>query len=218
MYLPTQDVPLSTWALNFSNLITASPSTYGLAAIDASAIQAVVQDYVAKLAIATTEATRTKVTIADKDTARNVMTALIRPYAIIIQSNVGVSQSDKTALGLTLRKTTKTPIGTPSSAPTLSVLSQVTGDIRMSYHNPDVAPKVKSKPAGVIQVELAAATSPTVVTDPATLPFVALVTKSPFHFHPDPSDKGKTVYYAGRWVTRRGLVGPWSAIGSVVVS
>ena len=36
-YLPTREPELRDWVVNFSNLITAAPATYGLVAADATA-------------------------------------------------------------------------------------------------------------------------------------------------------------------------------------
>ena len=61
-------------------------------------------------------------------------------------------------------------------------------------------------------------TSATIVTDPASLPFIGIQTKNPVAVNFSSADVGKTAYYAGRWVTRRGLVGPWSAIINFTVA
>lgn len=218
VYIPPKDGDLLIWSENFSSLLSANPTLYGLSAPDAVSVAAAVAAFAASYAIATTEATRTKVTVATKDTDRNAMLVLLRAYSSIIQANLGVSQADKTALGLTIRKTTKTPVTTPTSAPTMAVLSQVTGDLAMTYHDPNAGAKIKAKPFGVVLVEIFAATNAIVVTDPETLPVLAHATKTPFHLAMDPADKGKTLYFAARWLTRTGLAGPFSAIGSVVVS
>ena len=217
-YVPTRDSDLQIWSLNFATTLTANPANYGLTAGDAAAVAAAQAAYSAAYVTATTQSTRTKDTIAAKDVARGQLTVLLRTYSDIIQANAGISQDNKTALGLPIRKTTKTAVTAPTSAPTINVTGLTAGVLQMTYHDPNQGAKVKAKPAGAIQMEVAYSTSTTVVTDPTTLGFRELVTKTPFNLPTDPSDKGKTLYFAGRWVTRRGLMGPWSAVGSTVVA
>ena len=217
-YIPNRDSLLLAWAQNFATTLTANPATYGLTAGDAAAITAAQQAYTTAFGVATTDATRTPVTIADKDTKRAQLVLLLRSYSAIIQANLGISASAKSALGLTIRDTKPTQIAAPVSAPTLGILAAFPGQLSATYHDPNQGPKVKAKPAGVTAMEVYAATSATVVTDPATLPFQGLVTRTPFTVNFGSGDKGKTAYVAARWVTRRGLVGPWSSIATFTVA
>lgn len=215
-FIPTRDSLLLAFALNFATRLTANPALYGLTAGDASAVAAAQVLYAADYATATTDSTRTKVTVAAKDTSRGQLVILLRSYAAIIQSNLGVSQSDKTDLGLTIRDLHPSRISAPTSAPTLAVLAAQANNLTMTYHDPNQSAHVKAKPAGATALELYAASSATVVSDPTTLPFRGLITKTPFVLPTLSADAGKTIYYAGRWVTRRGLVGPFSAIGTTI--
>jgi hypothetical protein len=45
-----------------------------------------------------------------------------------------------------------------------------------------------------------------------------LATKNPVGINFVAGDVGKVCYYAARWITRRGLVGPWSNIVSFTVA
>ena len=94
-YIPQRDSLLLPWALNFSTLITASPATYGLLAGDATAIAAVYSAYNTAYGLAINPATRTPVTVANKDTAKITMLATIRPYAQSISLNAGVSPANR---------------------------------------------------------------------------------------------------------------------------
>ena len=94
-YLPTREPELRDWVVNFSNLISAAPATYGLVAADATAIAAAVDDFVAKYLLASDPTTRTLGTVADKDGAKAEMLTIIRSYAMRIKATAGVSDADK---------------------------------------------------------------------------------------------------------------------------
>ena len=68
-YIPQTDEGFRTWAENFAQSISLDPAKFMMTPAQAASIQAAVDNFVAKLAIATNEFTRTSVTIADKDDA-----------------------------------------------------------------------------------------------------------------------------------------------------
>ncbi|MDR1332661.1 MAG: hypothetical protein LBK07_11230 [Tannerella sp.] len=55
------------------------------------------------------------------------------------------------------------------------------------------------------------------VTNQNELAFSKLASKSPVDFTFDPADRSRTVSFAGRWQNRRGELGPWSEIVTVVI-
>lgn len=214
-YIPVRDSLLLVWSQNFADTLAANPANYGLTDGDATAVTAANDAYAGAYAVATTAATRTKPSVAAKDTARGQLLVLLRSYSQIIQKNLGVSQELKTALGLPIHDAHPTPVPAPTSAPTLGFLATTFETLKLTYHDPDQSELVKAKPSGVLQMQLVAVSSSTVITDPTSLPAHSVQTKTPFNAS-FPGDSGKKIYFAARWVTRRGLVGPWSAVGSAV--
>lgn len=210
-YIPSTDSGFATWAANFASVLATGYAAYGLAASDATAISAANATFQTAYTIATTDVSRTSVTIAAKDLARNQCKDLMRLYSDIIQANQGITQDQKTALGLTIRKTTQTPVPAPTTSPILTIIGATPGQLTARYADQNT-PSARKKPSGVTQILFFAATSATVVTDPTTLPLKAIETKNPVPLNFDSSDNGKTAYVAARWMTRRGLFGPWSAI------
>lgn len=208
-YIPQQDEALRSWANNFAALITAAPATYGLTAPDAVTIQAVADAYDAALTIAVNPSTRTAPTVAAKDSARAALLDTCRPYAQNVRANLGVTNEDKLALGLNLIVTTRTPIPAPDSNPLLSVIGATQGvhTIRFADAN---TPDSRSKPFGAIALQLFINVGVAPVTDPDTAVFYASVTRQPFGVQFTSGDNGKVATYFGRWITRTGLVGPWS--------
>lgn len=216
-YIPPRDADFNNWVTNFSTLLTAAPATYGLSAGDATSVDTVTDAWVNAYTAATNPSTRTSVTVAAKDTARITAEATIRPYAISISLNTGVATDDKIAIGVNPRTSTPQPIAAPDTFPVLSVVANGPLSQVFRYRDETASPSVKSKPYGVFQIQIFGMTSATVITDPTLLPLITSATKSPGVVTWSSGNGNKTAYFAARWITRTGLVGPWSAIVAATV-
>src|SRR4051812_14860675 len=69
-YIPSRDDDFAAFATQFSAKITLAPTSYSLVAADATALAALVLSFTNALAAVNDDATKTKVTVAVKDTAR----------------------------------------------------------------------------------------------------------------------------------------------------
>jgi hypothetical protein len=217
-YIPQRDSDLGQWMGNFSTLITASPGVYGLTAGDATTIATYVNAFSAALAVVNNPATKTKATVATKDGAKAAMLDIVRPYAIQVRNNNGVSNADKTALGLTIVDRTPTPVPPPASSPLINVIAATPGEHTLRFSDSN-APDKRGKPAGTIGLQLFVAVASGAVGDPAVAPFKAFVTRQPYAVAFEPADNGKLATYFARWQNGKGDVGPWStAITFTIVS
>lgn len=220
-YIPSQDAAYDAWLANFSTLITAAPATYGLTAPNAVTIAAAQASWNAAYILATTPATRTTPAIADKDAERLLSEQVARPFATDISRNPAVTNLDKTAVGVNLPNTARTPVPPPLTIPGLSLVAAVHFVHTLAFRD-TATPTTKAKPFGAIGMELwrTLAVGPSV--DPATATQVGVLTKSPNAIGYTAPDVGKTATYWGRWVTRSGpggqaQAGPFSAPLSVLV-
>lgn len=216
-YIPPKDADFSAWLNNFSTLLTATPMAYGLTSANATAVAATTADWNAAYALVTSPATKTAATVSAKDTQRVTSLALTRPFAIQISLNAGVSSSDKTAIGVNPRTSVPVPVTAPTTYPALTVASMLHQVWNMTYRDSLASPSVKAKPYGVVQIQIFGETSSTPITDQNDLPLKTQTTKSPFQLPWASGDVGKTGYVAARYVTRSGLVGPWSPIITATV-
>lgn len=217
-YIPAKNANFIAWLANFSTLITAAPATYGLLAADATTIAGQNTIMAAAYALITSSATKTPATVAAYNADKVNCLAIVRPYAQTIANNAGVSSSNKVAVGVNPRTSVPTPITVPTTAPALTAVSTSTAGTIIRYRDATASPSVKSKPYGVTQMQLYGMTSATPVTDPTTLTFLGVETKAPLTIALGSGAAGKTAYFAARWQTRKGLVGPWSPIISYVVA
>lgn len=217
-YIPNKDAAFSSWLENFSTLLSATPVTYGLTAANATTVAAAYATWQAAYALVTSPSTKTAATVAAKNTARITAQAVVRPFAIQISLNAGVASTDKTAIGVNPRTSVPVPVTPPTTYPSLSIISVMHLIFNMSYRDSAASPSVKAKPYGVVQIQIFGETSATAITDPTTLPLKDQWTKSPNQLTWQSADVGKTAYFAARYVTRSGLTGPWSPIGSFTVA
>lgn len=213
-YIPARDTNLNAWLINFSTLANAAPAAYGLTAGDAAVIAADVTAWTVAYTPVTSSATKTATTVAAKNSAKVIVLAAIRPFAQTISLNAGVSSANKTAIGVNPRTSVPTPITTPTTAPVLTAQSTSTAGTIIRYRDATASPSVKAKPYGVIALQIFGKVSTTPITDPATLVYLGQVTKSPVQIPIGPisTTTANIAYFAGRWITKKGLVGPMSSI------
>lgn len=216
-YIPSKNANLIAWAANFATLIAANPATYGLMSGDAATISGTNTALAAAYALITSPSTKTAQTVSAYNTEKVMALATFRPYAQTISLNAGVSTANKTAVGVNPRTSTPLPITAPTTAPVLTAQSTSTAGTIIRYRDATASPSVKSKPYGVIGLQLFAMASTTAITDPTLLPLIGQYTKSPLTVAMGSGAAGKTVYFAARWITRKGLVGPWSSIINYIV-
>lgn len=215
-YIPSTDADFQVWLDNFSELITADPTAYGLSSADATALATLTTTYDNALAAATNGSTRGPSTVNAKDVARTNAQARARQLATIIQANPAVTEEQKTDLGITVRKTNKTPIPAPASSPLLAYIATTTGQQTLRYSD-QMTPDSRSKPFGVVALQLSVWL--TAIGTPPSGPAnkVLIVTRNPFPVNFTNADLGKMATYVGRWQTAKGLTGPDSSSISAVV-
>lgn len=213
-YLPAKDADFANWLSNFSTLLTASPTTYGLASSDATAVATQETAFAAAFAAATDGGTRGPATIAAKDAARVIAEATVRPRAVLISLNGLVDEADKVSIGVTVRTNARTPVPAPTTAPSIILTNAVPGVLNLQFRD-STTPLLKSKPAGVMGIELWANFGTVAATSPAQCGFQGSRTKTPCQLNTE-GNAGKITTIFARWFNRSGVageaaVGPWSA-------
>ena len=213
-YIPTKDADFGPWLLNLATLATAAPATYGLTAPQAVTITAQSTDWDAAYTLATNPATRTLATVANKDAVRAAAETTVRPLCVSISLNPAVTDENKVAIGVTVRKTVPTPVPPPTTRPSLTLVAVTPGVQSIRYTDADL-PAGKGKPAGAIGVQIWTAIGTVPAVDPAQASFATVLTKSPAVIPTQPGDRGKTITMFARWQTRSGpggqaQFGPWS--------
>jgi hypothetical protein len=214
-YIPPKDADFDVWLQNFSTLLTATPTAYGLIAGDAVVVAAQYTAWHAAYLAATNPTTRTSATVAAKDGARVTAVATIRPYAQQISKNMSVTDALKIGIGVNLPNNVPVPIPPVATSPALILQSAAPQQHILQYRD-STTPLSKAKPFGAIAVEIWRAVGVTAAVDPSACALYARWTKTPNISSFAVGEVGKTATYFARWVTRSGVggqsaPGPWSA-------
>lgn len=220
-YVPAPDQLFQDWLNNFSTLLSGAPATYGLVAGDAVIVAAAYAAWNAAFVAAITPATRTSVTIAQKDAERTSAEVIVRPYAVKISRNPAVLNGDKVDIGVNLPNTARTPVPPPTTQPSLSLVIATHFVHTLAYRDSST-PTTKAKPPGTVGMELWRTIAVSPQTDPSAATFIGVFTKSPNNVGYSAPDLGKNATYWGRWVTKSGpggqaQVGSFSAPLAVVI-
>jgi hypothetical protein len=213
-YIPNRDADFASWLQNFSTVLTANPTAYGLTTGDATTVAGANTTFQAAYTAAVDPATRTPVTVAAKDSARAAAEATVRPLAVQISLNSGVSDGLKVTIGVSLPRENPTPVPPPTTNPTVDLVQATSLQHTLSIRDV-TTPTTKAKPPGVIACELHGAIGTAPAVDPSVARLLQSTTKTPTRVNFSAADRGKICTYFARWVTRSGpdgiaQVGPWS--------
>jgi hypothetical protein len=212
-YIPTRDTDLDTWALNWTTLVTAAPTTYGLTSTIATAMAALYTAWHTAFLAATNPATRTPVTVAAKDSAKGNMVPQLRLYSQQVKANAAVSDGNKTALGIHLDDPDPTPIPIPSTNPVLSL--RAIDNLSMTLRFADSAtPDSRTKPPGATQCLIFSTIATGASTDPDAAQFEGAWGAWSNKLFPvlktfDAADRGKICTFWAKWANAKGQEGPW---------
>ena len=160
-FLPATDSGLLEWAQGFSPQITSTPTAFGLVAGQATSYASDLSSYAAALTEAKSENTRTRGTIAAKQTAKSVLRRSSMALAAVVRAHPGITDQQLQDLGLGVRSAPLL-VPPPALAPQLGVLSVVGRVVR--YRLADAtSPSTRRKPynaIGAIVLTYSGATPP----------------------------------------------------------
>ncbi|MDR1171363.1 MAG: hypothetical protein LBL24_02800 [Bacteroidales bacterium] len=218
-FLPKNDRNLLQWVVNFlTYLMTATAMMrfhFPQAVYDRLVMLR--DEFAQKLDVAENPATRTRLSIQAKNTARKVLTADVRlSVKEYLAYNHEVTDEDRDGLGIPVHKTTRTPSPVAKEAPEADTDTSVIGRITIGFFEKGNRHK-KAKPEGQHCVEIAWVLSDTPVTRWDGLIHSSVDTNSPFTLVFENDQRGKTVYFALRWENTRGEKGPWGEIYNAII-
>ncbi len=156
-----------------------------------------------------------------KDASRDTLESLVRTLVKRLQVSSAVDDTERAALGITVRDKVRTAATGDITTRPIGVVDtsqRLRHEIRFSD---EATPARRAKPAGVmgceIWVKVAAAGEPA-PTSADELRFITLDTASPYIAEYDGAEGGKTAHYMLRWVKSSGEKGPWSETVSATIT
>ncbi len=151
-----------------------------------------------------------------KDTARGALEGVIRPLVQRLQASAAVDDTERAALGITVRDTTPTPVKAPITRPVVTVDSGQRLQHTISFAD-EATPTRKGKPGGARGVQIWVKIGDPAPVDPSELTYLATDTRTPYMAKFDGADANKTAHYMLRWESTRGEPGPWSETASATI-
>lgn len=205
-FLPDTDAGLLAWSLNFSTLITANPTTYGLVIGDATSYDGLHTAYADALGECD-PGVRNKSAVAAKNAARTALKDSARLLAKRIDGTATVTDAQKIELGLNVRAL-PSPIPAPANPPALDIVSVSGRTVRIRLHDSLDASR-RGKPAGVAGATVFSYVGPTAPTDPSDYKFEGNTTRTQVDIvFPDTVAPGAVVWLTAFWRNERDQSGP----------
>jgi hypothetical protein len=215
-FLPNTDDGLLSFAQNFVEHVAATPAVYGLAEQDATAYETAFNAYRDALLVAQNASTRTRPTIAAKDTARDALRLLSRQLARKVEATVSVTPEQKRARKLNVRKApSRTP--RPTQRPAAGIDGVFDRTVSMTIGRPGDGARGVLVP-GATQVLVYYFAGENYDSDPHTWQFAGVCTGRKFQFTvPASVPAGTRVWACAAYTNKRGEAGPVSMPVSVAV-
>lgn len=220
-WLPQKDAELVPFAQHFSAETTATPAVYLMTPAEATTLDGLVTAFVTALGVATAPATRTPVTISQKEIAKAALLGALRSFTKRIQASTTVTPDQKAAIGVPVHKTTPTPIPAPVTRPIVAVLTPPVGRTVTISVKDETTPEKKAKPFGVDGAEVYSYVPTGDEAPPADLEkwrFEGIAKRYAFDVAFNPEDVGKTTYIVAVWFNPRGESGPVSTPATATVA
>jgi hypothetical protein len=213
MSVPLKDSLLVPWSTNFDTRITATPTTFGLTAAQATAYTALHDPFVAgynAMMAARADGTRSEAQTAIKDAAKTALLAMARELYSFVQANTSVSDADKILLGVKPRDYSKSTISAPTARPGMDLVSVVARTVTVHIHDSASSSK-RGKPAGAISAWVYTYVGSEYPSDPSMWQFQGAFNKPEAEIvFPDSVASGAQVWICAAWASRRGETGPVS--------
>jgi hypothetical protein len=215
-FIPPTDAGFADWSTTFESGIDTEYATYGLTSGQATAYTTLDTAFQTAYALTINPATRTPVTIANKDSAKASAIANARALALIINAFPATTNGGRATLGLTPRGSGPTPIPAPVTKPiTIIVGYNPLGHVLQIRD--ESTPTSNAKPFGAISCQVWGKVGPVAPIDISECRALGVYTKRFLELTFDGADAGKQMFYICRWQTRRGLVGPQSDLASATI-
>jgi hypothetical protein len=214
-FVPTRDGRFEEWAGNLYGYVVDNYTRWSVPSPD-GILKKPLEDFqeaYEKLA----DPNHGKVDVEHKKETRKSCEQAFRLYVrAYLQPNPAVTDEDRVAMDIPVHKTTKTKRSPPETTPELEV---DTGTLRVhKVHYRDKGSSHRGKPEGVAGIEIRWAVLDRYPESIEELVHSGYDTASPWENRFDESDRGKKIYYCGRWeIPSEGEKGDFGEIVEAIV-
>jgi len=209
----SKEADLLAWSSAFSALITASPTSYGLTAAQATAYATLHSTFASAYAIAIDPNSNSKANVQGKNAAKEAL--LYGPGGAwqlvnVCQAWPSMNDSRRTQLNIRVPDTDPTPVPVPSESPVIDVVSTFGTTIRVKVHQASEGPTTPSgKPEGVKGASVCWFAGENPPADPVLFHFGANTTKNVVDVQlPATTTPGAKVWLTAFWFNNKMQSGP----------
>lgn len=215
-YLPAADAEFDAWIGNFVAYVAANLINLGIDAGDFADVAAANTAWNSAYPANTTAQAAAQAARQTKDDARAAADAAVRALVRRLQANPEVDDTEREAMGITVRDTVPTAAAIPATRPVVVVDTSQRLRHVIAFMD-EATPTRKAKPAGVMGAEIWVKIGDPAPIDPSELSFLAVDTRTPYTTDFGGADGNKTAHYMARWVNTKGDKGPWSETASATI-
>ena len=216
-YIPSSDGDFDAWQANFITYASANAAALGLdPLVDIPPLTAAQTTWTTDRAAHTAAQAAAEAARQAKDAGRGGLEGVIRPLVARLQASGDVDDTERQALGITVRDTIPTPVVPPLTRPVASVDTSERLQHTISFAD-EATPTRKAKPKGVRGAQIWVKIGDPAPVDPSELTFLATDTRTPYLAEFDGADAKKVAHYMLRWESTRGETGPWSETASATI-
>jgi hypothetical protein len=217
-YIPESDIVFAEWADNFIKHLGAEHERFGIPTEEYDRLAQLHEEFAEAYLLATTPDTRTKPLVHAKDAARKALKKAIRQVVkTYIAFNPAVTGADREYLQLPIYKTTRTHAPVAAVSPYVEVHIPMHSSLSIIFFDKEDGHRRRAKPAGQQAVEIAWVISSEKPEQLSELIHSEISTRSPCRLSFNYSQRGKTIYFALRWINTRGKKGPWGSLRQTII-
>lgn len=218
-YLPDSDIGKRNWMENFIAQIEKSENRFDIPEDEFERCRLATKAFIEAVDALKIRTDRTTSRIKHKNETRKKAVRECRALAMRLKHDPSRKAGTLTGLGLHNDDKVLTRLNAPDCCPHLMVRGTEQGGHVIRFEQRNAPSKVSAKPKGVSHLLLFAAVGDRALpVSEARL--IAAVTKQPYkvNFPVDRGLEGRTITYYGRWMDRKGQMGPWSEGVSMILS
>jgi hypothetical protein len=207
-FLPKREAELVTFSQNFADRLNALTTQVGITVEQAAQYESAVQLFITRYQASQNPDTRSPTALISKTIAKNALVKLTRQYAAIVQGCLTTTDEMRTSMGLTIRKTTRTPHEPIEVAPGVKVTGVNGLKVSMQIDDPTTESKRKkyATATGALVYTFVGSEYP---ADPALWTFHGIASRFEHTITmPFALAAGTQVWVTAAWVDIKGRSGP----------
>jgi hypothetical protein len=204
--IPRQDGLAAAWMTTFTERLAEDPAGFRVAPAEVADAAAKVRAFVEALSAASDNPNRSQLLVYTKNACRAEAEASCRALYMAVRVDPLVPDPRKVYAGVRPVKAQRSRVTAPTTRPVLRSKLAPSGMHILCFSDAE-SMESSRRPEGATALQLFAAVSDS-ISECGEMEFVGCYSRGPIRLTLRPSDHGKFIHYAARWMTRRGEAGP----------